>query len=65
MTAFDLLKNYSQAEGTQTSYLLADLCAELSLTLLDTFIDILDRVRIKDTINLLNLRDRIIEGVEV
>lgn len=65
MATLDLLEDDGHAEGAEAGNLFADFRSELCLALLDSLIDVLNGICIEDPINLLDVRDRVIERVEV
>jgi len=65
VTTPDLLEDDSHAEGAQAGNLFADFCSKLGLALLDALIDVLNGIRIEDAVDLLDVRNRVIERVEV
>jgi len=61
----DLLEDYSHTEGAKAGDLFADFRSKLGFALLDSFIDVLNGICIEDAVNLLDVRNRVIERVEV
>ena len=65
VTTPDLLEDDSHTEGAQGGNLFAGFCSKLGFALLDTLIDVLNGICIEDAVNLLDVRNRVIESVEV
>lgn len=60
-----LLEDDGHTEGAEAGNLFADFRPELCLALLDSLVDVLNGICIEDAIDLLDVRNRVIERVEV